>query len=136
MDNGSICKVSCSGFGETLKKMFEVSGSVESYKTVVTQMLGMFKQEEPDIPEEIWNDLEGEFLKTSIQDLVDMLIPVYQKHLTKEDLDKIIEFYQTPVGKNFASKTPIIMQESMQIGQQWGMKIGQKIQEKMKEKGY
>jgi hypothetical protein len=80
--------------------------------------------------------LEKEFLKTSLDDLVDMLVPVYSKHLTLDDLQKIIDFYQTPAGKKYAEKTPLIMQESMQIGQQWGMKIGQKFQEKLQEKGY
>jgi hypothetical protein len=50
--------------------------------------------------------------------------------------EKIIEFYQTPVGKKYAEKTPLIMQESMQVGQQWGMKIGQEFQNKLQEQGY
>ena len=94
------------------------------------------KEQFSDVPEETWNDLEKEFLKTSIDDLVDMLVPVYSRHLTLDDLQKIIEFYQTPVGQKYAEKTPLIMQESMQIGQQWGMKIGQEFQNILQEEGY
>jgi hypothetical protein len=120
----------------TLKNMLEVAGTETSFKVVIKQMFDMFKQQKTNVPDSIWVEFEKEFLKTSIDDLVDMLSPVYQKHMTENDLMKIIEFYQTPVGRKYAEKTPFIMQESMQVGQQWGMKIGQKFQEKLKEKGY
>jgi hypothetical protein len=123
-------------FKAKLKNMFEVSGSEEAYKTVIKQMITMYKQQFSSVPEEAWNELQKEFLKTSIDDLVDMLVPVYSRHLTLDDLQKIIEFYQTPVGKKYAEKTPLIMQESIQVGQQWGMKIGQEFQNKLQEKGY
>lgn len=120
----------------TLKNMLEVAGTETSFKVVIKQMFDMFKQQKTNVPDSIWVEFEKEFSKTSIDDLVDMLSPVYQKHMTENDLMKIIEFYQTPVGRKYAEKTPFIMQESMQVGQQWGMKIGQKFQEKLKEKGY
>ncbi len=131
-----------SGFGQvnadykaTLKKMFEVSGSQETFKTAVTQMSAMFKQNS-QVPDDVWADLEREFLLTSMDQLADMLTPVYEKHLTKADLQQVIEFYKTPAGVKFAAKTPLIMKESMQVGQEWGMKIGQQLQQKIKEKGY
>ena len=119
-----------------LKKMFEVSGSEESYNAVLDQLFTMYKSQYPNVKPELWDDLKQEFTSQSMNDLVDMLAPVYYKYLTKEDLDKLIEFYNTPVGKKFAKNTPLIMQESMQVGQQWGMKIGQEFKRKMDEKGY
>lgn len=123
-------------YRKTLKKMFEVSGTEESYKTVITQLITMFKQQYSDVSDEIWDELANEFLKTSLNDLVDMLVPIYKKYLTQNDLEELIKFYYTPVGKKFAKNTPLIMQESMQVGQQWGVKIGQEFKKKMKEKGY
>jgi hypothetical protein len=120
----------------TLKKMLEVAGSEASFKAAIKQMFDMFKQQKADVPDSFWDEAEKEFSQTSMDELVGMLSPVYQKYMTEEDLKKIIEFYQTPVGKKYAEKTPLIMQESMQVGQQWGMKIGQRVQERLKEKGY
>lgn len=140
----SILVLSCIAFGfgqadadykATLKKMFEVSGSQETFKTAVTQMSAMFKQNS-QIPDDVWTDMEKEFLLTSMEQLAEMLTPVYEKHLTKADLQQVIKFYETPAGVRFAAKTPLIMEESMKIGQEWGMKIGQQLQQKIKEKGY
>jgi len=123
-------------YKEALQTMFKVSGSEEMYQTAIEQMFTMFKGQYSSVKEEIWVSLEAEFKNTSINDLIEMLTPTYQKHLTLEDIKGLIEFYRTPVGKKYAKKSPMIMQESMQIGQQWGMKIGEEFAKKMKDKGY
>lgn len=125
-----------SEYSKTLLTMFEVSGSSEAYKTVIKQFIGMFKEQYTQVEEKVWDELEKEFSKTSLTDLSLMLESVYSKYMTKEDLEDLIEFYKTPVGKKFAKNGPLIMQESMAIGQQWGKKLGQDFAEKMKEKGY
>jgi hypothetical protein len=123
-------------YTRSLKKMFEASGTEQTFETAITQMMGMFKQQMPDVDASLWGDMEKEFLKTSINDLVEMLAPVYIKYMTQEDLDEMIRFYQSPVGKKFAKNTPLIMQESMQVGEQWGQQIGVKMEQRLKEKGY
>lgn len=123
-------------YGKTLQKMFEVSGSEETFNVVIGQMFSMFKDQYTEVEQDLWGELEKEFTDTSMDDLAEMLIPVYQKYMTLDDLKELIKFYESPVGKKFAKNTPMITQESMQIGQQWGMKIGENFARKMEERGY
>ena len=123
-------------YSKTLTKMFEVSGAEQSYQAAIKQMFVMFKQQYSTVEASIWSELEKEFSEATINDLTEMLVPVYLKYMTKEDLEEMIKFYQTPVGSKFAKSTPLIMQESMQVGQKWGMKIGEDFKKKMKENGY
>ena len=83
-----------------------------------------------------WNELQAEFKNTSIQELVQLLTPVYQKYLTQDDLGQLIAFYKTPIGEKFATNTPKITSESMAVGQQWGLAIGTKVLKKLEEKGF
>lgn len=117
-----------------LKHLFEVSGTSESYKSAVTQMITMFKQQYTDVSSDVWAEFESEFLKTSLDELTQMLVPVYNKYLTSEDLDGLISFYLSPAGAKYAKVTPFITQESMQVGQEWGMKLGQAFAEKMEKR--
>lgn len=117
----------------TLKTLFESSGTMEAYKAAVKQMLEILRAQNPDIDDNTWAGIEKEFLEVSLNDLIDMLAPVYEKHLTITDLKEIIKFYQTPAGKKYASKTPLITQESMQVGAEWGRKVGQKFAEKLNQ---
>jgi len=123
-------------YKETLGKMFKLSGTEETYQVAITQMFAIYKQQYTSVSDETWNELETEFKNTSMNDLVELLVPVYQKHFSVEDIRELIKFYESPIGQKLAVKTPLITQESMQVGQQWGMKIGQDFVKKMKEKGY
>ncbi|RXG33090.1 DUF2059 domain-containing protein [Leeuwenhoekiella marinoflava] len=118
------------------KDTLVASGSMGTFQVAIKQVFNMYKQQKPGVPDEVWGELESSFSKTSIDDLAEMLTPVYKKSLTQSDLQAIIGFYQTPIGQKFAEKTPAITQESMQVGQQWGMKLGQEVMSKLQEKGY
>ncbi len=124
-------------YSETLSELMKVTGSEATYKTVVTQMIEMFKQQNnSSIPDKFWDELETELNADIINDLLKILTPIYQKHLSIKDLREVIAFYNSPTGKKFAQKTPIITQESMDAGQIWGAEIGAKIAMKLKDEGY
>ena len=119
-----------------LKKMIVVSGGDATFKMVIPQMFAMMKQQLPNVPEDFWNESEKEMMKTLIDDLVEMLAPIYHKRLTLSDLQEVTKFFESPIGKKMAAVQPAIASESMAVGQQWGMKIATKVQEALKAKGY
>jgi len=121
-----------SEYSKELLHMFEVSGTEESYKAAIKQIMGMYREQYTGLGQELWDELESEFMKTSLDDLTKMLTPIYQKYLSIDDLKGIIKFYESPVGLNYAEHTPMIMQESMQVGQQWGAKISEQLMERIK----
>lgn len=46
-------------------------------------------------------------------EMLDAMIPVYQKHFTKGDVNALVAFYDSPTGKKMIRDLPAIMQESM-----------------------
>jgi hypothetical protein len=50
-------------------------------------------------------------------EMFDAMVPIYQRHLTKSDLDAVISFYSSPVGQKLLKEQPAMMAESMQAGQ-------------------
>lgn len=125
-----------SEYASNLKRMFEVSGTEDTYKVAIRQMIELYKEQYTEVDKETWKDFEKEFMTVTIEDLTNMLVPVYEKYLTISDLQELISFYESPVGKKFSSSTPMIMQESMEVGAELGAKIGERFSKKMKEKGY
>jgi hypothetical protein len=53
-----------------------------------------------------------------LDDMISDMIPVYQKYLTKEDLEGITTFYSSPVGQRLLDKTPAMTAEAMTISMQ------------------
>lgn len=131
----SFCQEN-NAYKSSLTKLVQVSGSEAAYKGALNQMISIFKQQQSNVPKEFWDEFTIEVNKNAINQLVDLILPIYQKHLTEADLLGVIAFYETPVGKKFAEKTPLITQESMLAGQEWGKQIGQRVVDKLKAKGY
>lgn len=49
-----------------------------------------------------------------IDEMLDTMVPVYQHHLSKSDLEAVIAFYSSPVGQKLLREQPQMIQESMQ----------------------
>jgi hypothetical protein len=47
-------------------------------------------------------------------EILQSMVPVYQKHLTKGDIDAIVAFYSAPAGQKLLREMPAMMAESMQ----------------------
>lgn len=60
--------------------------------------------------------IDDVFSEISVDELVTVIVPVYQRHLSKTDIQAIIAFYKTPVGQKLLRQQPAMMQESMQAG--------------------
>jgi hypothetical protein len=73
---------------------------------------------------------ENLFKNMPVDEMVDAMVPIYQKHLTKEDLDGILAFYASPVGQKLQREQPAMMQEAMQVGGEIGRRrLGDMIQQ-------
>jgi hypothetical protein len=72
-----------------------------------------------------------------VDDLIQAMIPVYQRHFTKRDIDAVVAFYSSPAGQKFLQEMPAITQESMQasmgIAQKMVAKMQQQIQDQINQ---
>jgi hypothetical protein len=51
----------------------------------------------------------------SIDDMIDQISSIYQRHFTKEDIAAATEFYGSPAGQHMLSEQPAILKEYMPI---------------------
>ena len=58
--------------------------------------------------------VDDAFRELSMDDLIHDLVPIYQKHLTRGDVQALVTFYSSPVGQKLRREQPAIMKESMQ----------------------
>lgn len=62
-----------------------------------------------------------------------MEIPIYQKYLSQDDVNRLVEFYQTDAGRKMISAQPQIMQESMVVWQSWGNAAARRAFDKLQQ---
>lgn len=87
-------------YSKTLNKMFALSKAKDSYDASIKQMFNLYRQQNPNLDSHVWNELEKELLNSAIDDLVKLLVPVYKKHFTEQELN----FMKVLLGKNLQKK--------------------------------
>jgi hypothetical protein len=97
---------------------------------VMGQLRQVFSQQNPNIPAAFWDNFMS---KAKPEDMTDMIVPIYDKHLSHDDIKELCKFYETPVAKKFVAQMPKIMQESMAVGQKWGADLAEKVIAELKK---
>lgn len=133
----SLCVLSLSANAQSTSKiqkinqLLELTGSGKMAIQMMDQIMGSLKTTHSKTSEDFLKEFKKE---VKAEDLTNMIIPIYDKHYTESDIDQLIAFYNSPIGKKMISTMPQVIQESMVVGQTWGKQIIEKIQAKLKEK--
>ncbi|RKR14750.1 uncharacterized protein DUF2059 [Maribacter vaceletii] len=59
----------------------------------------------------------------TLVEIYDQLGALYAEEFTEEEIDSLISFYHTDLGKKLSVKQLLISQKAMMVGQTWGMKV-------------
>jgi hypothetical protein len=110
---------------EDVKKLFDVLASREQVAQMMQQLFAQMrslsreqlKKRHPDISEEDLARMDHQsedFLKNfPLDDMLSDMIPVYQRHFTKSDIDALTAFYGSPTGQKFLHEMPAVTAETM-----------------------
>ena len=95
-----------------------MTASMQQQKQITHEAL---KKKMPSMTEEDFNRMDtfiDEFAKSiDLNGMLDDMIPVYQRHLSKQDVTAMLAFYNTPTGQKLLREQPAMMAEGMQAMQ-------------------
>lgn len=63
--------------------------------------------------------------------LVAMIIPIYDRHFSDQEIKALIAFYESPIGKKTTEVMPQVMVESQEAGGRWGQELGSKCMQEV-----
>lgn len=98
------------------------AGMSENMKPSLAKMLPPGEYQDKLIP--LFFEKFQSKLKTD--DLLDLIVPIYDKYLSKEDIDGLAQFYQTPLGKKLNSVLPQLTVEIQTTAMNMGQELGRR----------
>lgn len=110
---------------EDVKKLFDVMASREQMSQMMQQLFAQMrslnreeiKKRRPEITDaELTRmDRESEDLMKNfpLDEMLSDMIPVYQRHFTKSEVDALTAFYSSPPGQKFLHEMPAVTAETM-----------------------
>lgn len=113
-----------------VRQLLEVSGASRMGQQVMDAMIAQFEQI-PDLPDGFLKEFKR-LAKPS--DLVDLIVPIYSRHVEEADIDALIAFYRSPAGQRFVKAQPHITRESMEAGQRWGESLARQVIQSMERR--
>lgn len=120
-------------FRNDIRRMMEMTGAAKIGFQVMDQMMVHLKPLAPEVPESVWEEVVAGF---DPDEMIELVIPIYERHFTHDEIKELIAFYESRLGKKLIEKLPHIMQESMSVGEQWGQDIAEKVIKKLEADGY
>ena len=117
-----------------IRRLLTVTRAAELAVTAMEATVPAQRAANPKIPKEFWD----EFLTRARKDMprfIDLLVPVYDSHFSKQQLEQLVAFYESPLGRHVAKVQPEIAVQSSQIGQKWGAELGAAVGQDLQKRG-
>lgn len=116
-----------------IKELIFITGAKNVTQQILNQSVDAMKSQFPQVPQKFWNEFKA---GSNADELINRLIPIYNKYFTEEDIKQLIAFYQTPLGKKLISVNPQVARDSLIVGQQYGKEVAQTVIQKLQDQGY
>jgi len=124
-----------------IESLLNLTGALSLGRQVAVTMSGQIaaslRKSRPDIPEDVLKMLPeevGSVFQENMSVFKEMMMPVYNKYYTGQDIKDLITFYASPVGQKVIASMPGLVQESMAIGNRWGNMLGPQIEARIKDR--
>ena len=111
-----------------IRELMELTGASKMGQQASDMMLASFRKSEPLVEDAFWDGLKSDL---KIDELMEKIIPIYDKYYSEDDLKALNAFYKSPIGQKVTQVSPQVVRESMTIGQEWGRTIGTKVAAKI-----
>ncbi len=116
-----------------IQKLLEITGTTDIAKQVIAQSIDQYRQMYPKVPDDQWSKLRGAVNENG---LTERLAPLYEKHFSYDEIQGMLTFYETALGKKLLQSMPELMQATDQVSRQWGKELGNQIVDHLTKSGF
>lgn len=115
-----------------VSKYLESNGTMKQYKDAYRELLNLMEKQFPksDRNSNGWLYLEKNEIK-ALAEIRDLLVPIYIKHFSEEDVEKMQAFYASDAGMQLVKdRTKLTTSQQELVNDFFDSSIGLKIKEK------
>jgi len=123
----------------SIRQLMELTGTkslgVQMMQTGMEQFRANVTESQPDNPraKQFIDAFVASFQKHFDPDsLTEKIIPIYDKYLSEEDVNGLLQYYRSPLGQRMLKALPEIARESQQAGFSLGQKAAQETLDDLK----
>ena len=109
---------------KNINELMKVTDAEGMGRAAWKQMLEAYQEHFREVDAKVWKDLEKE---ANFRELVDSMIPIYDKHFSNEEIQALLVFYKSPAGAKYVKEMPMVQMEAFTIGEAWARKLSDRV---------
>lgn len=117
-----------------IRELLRVTGASELMVTSIEASMPLQRAANPEIPDVFWEEFAAR-LRGDVDRFIELLVPLYDRHLTLDEIRQLIAFYESPLGRRLVEVQPLLAQESMVAGQEWGGRLSMEVAADLARRG-
>ncbi len=121
---------------QNIRKLLLVSGIQDQLSYMKDGVMNSYSQmigsAYPKVPDAFWTEFNALIGDREMVLLIEKIIPVYDKHMSNDVINKLIAMFETPFWIEWKDKMPLISREAGIAGQQWVHELTQADEFKQK----
>jgi hypothetical protein len=118
---------------DDIRALLELTDAGAMGERTAQALLGQFPSMLPDVPQTFWIELAADM---NGQDMVELVVPIYDRHLSHKTVKGLIKFYKGAAGQAWLDVQTSIQTEAMAAGEAWGETLAQAIIDRLTEDGF
>lgn len=118
---------------DDIRAVLELTGAATLAKQVMDPILTQFQKMSPEVPAAVWDRIRDKFNE---DDLLDMVIEIYDEELSHEDIVAMRRFYESDAGRRITASLPTITTKAQEAGREWGQQVAREVVDELIAEGY
>ncbi len=127
---GAFAQASQPASKASIEQLLEITETKQMYEATMQEMTKMVDQSTARIMNRIPAEKQAKFKKAMVQldtiikeemswdKMKSQYVQIYMETFTQQEIDDLAAFYQTPSGKSFIKKQPMVIQRTSAISQE------------------
>lgn len=116
-----------------IRQLIVLTGAANVSADALRQIIAPLRSGFPQVPDEFWDTFTKEVRS---DELIDLVVPIYDKYYTRAEIHDLTMFYQSPVGQKTIKVLPKLSADAIDAGQEWGRTVADRAMRKLHDKGY
>jgi hypothetical protein len=119
---------------EIVYKLFELTNTQLIMNQMIDEVIGVQVRTNPNLA--VYQDIMKDFLNKRLdyELLKEEMAKIYTNEFSDSELQELVEFYKTDIGKKTVQKMPLILQKSMSLGERAVSTYLPELQKMIREK--
>jgi len=112
---------------QDILKLLKVSGLLDQMNYIKEGVTNSYARvislTYPNVPDQFWDDFNKLVGEQEMKVLLDQVVLVYDRHMTRDVIKQLIKMFSTPFWIEWKQKMPTISKEAGLVGSQWTQEI-------------